>query len=401
MEFTYRVKNQSGETLKGVVEADTKEKAVTLLQERDYYVIDLKKGNGLGINWDNIQFSNKVGYNEVVIFTRQLATMINAGLTLNDALFSLKEQVSPKFADIIEEIIGRVEAGQPLGTALEGWPNVFNDIYVASVKSGEAAGVLDQVLLRLADDLEEKKEFRSEVKGALIYPAIVVVMMVIVAAIMMIFVIPKMMALYEDLDADLPTATKALMTLSDWSVRFWWVVLAGLAGAIYGFFKLKNTEEGARKLDEIILSLPIIGPLQKKTILADFTQTLGLLLSTGISLVEALDIVSEAVGNRLFREKIKQAARGVEKGRALSTMLSDSELFPPILYQMVAVGEGTGKMDEALKKISGFFKSEAEAAVQGLTTALGPVIMIILGIGVLFLVVAVIMPIYNLTSSFS
>ena len=400
MEFTYRVKNKTGKTLKGIVEAETKSKAVSILKEKGYYVIGIKKGTGFQISAKDINPFGKISRDEIVIFTRQLATMINAGLPLNDALFSLQEQVGSKFAAVVKEILERVEAGQSLGESISGWSNVFNQVYIASVKAGEAAGVLDKVLLKLADDLEEEKKFRGEIKGALIYPIIIVVMMVIVGTIMMIFVIPKMMALYNELDADLPMATKMLMSISDFAVRFWWLVIAGLGGSVYGFYSFKKTEEGRKKIDKIILQVPILGPLQKKTILANTTRTLGLLLGTGISLVEALNIVADATGNVIFRQAIKDSARGVEKGRSLSTMLSSSGVFPPILYQMVAVGEGTGKLDKTLVKVSSFFKGEAAAAVKGLTTALGPIIMIILAAGVMFLVVAVLMPIYNLTSSF-
>ncbi|MDD3679649.1 MAG: type II secretion system F family protein [Candidatus Shapirobacteria bacterium] len=400
MEYTYQVKDKEGKAVKGVVEAESKDRALSLLKERGFFVISLKEGTGINFNLENITPIKRVSRDEVVIFTRQLATMINAGLSLNDALFSLKEQVGPKFAQIIDEVLRRVEAGRSLGESLSGWSDIFSNIYVASVKSGEAAGVLDKVLLRLADDLEEEKVFRNNVKGALIYPAIVLVMMVLVGTIVMIFVVPKMLSLYSELDADLPAATKALMAISNFFIKTWWLALVLLAGFIYLFIKFKNTDQGARKIDELILSLPVVGPLQKKTILANMSRTLGLLLGTGISLVEALDIVAESLGNLIFRDAMKQSARGVEKGRSLSGMMANFSVFPPILYQMVAVGEGTGKIDESLEKVSTFFKGEAETAVKGLTTALGPIIMIVLGVGVMFLVVAVLMPIYNLTSSF-
>jgi type II secretory pathway component PulF len=401
MEYTYRVKNKEGKTLKGVVEAESQDRAIALLKERGFFVVSLKEGTGgLSLSLESFSFGRKVSRDEVVIFTRQLATMVNAGLSLNDALFSLKEQVGSSFAQIIDEVLRRVEAGQSLGESLSGWPDIFSHIYVASVKSGEAAGVLDKVLLRLADDLEEEKVFRNSVKGALIYPAIVVVMMVIVTAIVMIFVIPKMMNLYSELEAELPMATKILMAISDFFVKTWWLAIVLIFTLAYLFVRFKKSDQGARKIDEVILRLPVVGILQKRTILANMTRTLGLLLGTGISLVEALDIISESVGNLVFHDAVKKCARGVEKGRSLSNMMASFDVFPPILYQMAAVGEGTGKLDESLEKVSTFFKGEAETAVKGLTTALGPIIMIVLGLGVMFLVVAVLMPIYNLTSQF-
>ena len=401
MEYTYQVKNKEGKTLKGVVEAESRDRAASLLKERGLFVVALKEGTGgLSLSLENFSFGRKVSRDEVVIFTRQLATMVNAGLSLNDALFSLREQVGSRFAQVIDEVLRRVEAGQSLGESLSGWPDIFSHIYVSSVKSGEAAGVLDKVLLRLADDLEEEKAFRNSVKGALIYPVIVVVMMVIVAAIVMIFVIPKMMNLYSELEAELPMATKILMAISDFFIKTWWLAIILISALVYLFIRFKKSDQGARKIDELILRLPVVGILQKRTILANMTRTLGLLLGTGISLVEALDIISDSVGNLIFHDAVKKCARGVEKGRSLSNIMASFEVFPPILYQMVAVGEGTGKLDESLEKVSTFFKGEAETAVKGLTTALGPIIMIVLGVGVMFLVIAVLMPIYNLTSSF-
>ena len=400
MEFSYKVKDANGKTTKGVVEADTQDKAVSLLKERGFFVISIREGKGWEMDLSNIQFWGKVSQDEVTVFTRQLSTMINAGLPINDALFALKEQVSSKFAQIVDEILRRIEEGKSLGKALENWPNIFGRAYIASVQSGEAAGVLDKVLLRLADDMEEEKKFRGNIKGAMVYPVIVVIAMVVVAAIMMIVVIPKMTSLYSELGADLPGPTKILMVISSFTAHFWWILLLILIGLIYGFSVFRKTEKGAEAIDQLILKLPIIGPLQEKTALSSVTRTLGLLLSTGVSLVEALDIVADVANNSIFYKAIRSAARGVEKGQPLSQMLSMSGVFPPIFYQMTAVGEGTGKLDETLEKVSIYFKGEAEAAVKGLTSAIEPIIMIILGLGVGFLVIAVIMPIYNLTSQF-
>jgi len=400
LEFSYKAKDTSGKTVKGIVEADTRDKAVSLLKERGLFVISIREGKGWEVDLSNIQFWGKVSQSEVAVFTRQLSTMINAGLPINDALFALKEQVSPKFAQIVGEILRRIEEGNNLGKALESWPGIFGRAYIASVQSGEAAGVLDKVLIRLAGDMEEEKKFRANIKGAMIYPIIVVIAMIIVAAIMMIVVIPKMTSLYTELGADLPGPTKILMAISSFASRFWWILFLVLIGLVYGFSVFRKTEKGAEIIDQLILKLPIIGPLQEKTAFSTVTRTLGLLLSTGVSLVEALDIVADVANNSVFRKAIKSAARGVEKGRPLSQMLSLSGVFPPIFYQMTAVGEGAGKLDETLEKVSLYFKGEAEAAVKGLTSAIEPIIMIILGLGVGFLVIAVIMPIYNLTSQF-
>lgn len=400
MRFSYRAKNQGGETIKGIVEADNQAKAISLLKSRGLFIISIRPGEGWTIDFGNLHFWGGVSQADVAVFTRQLATMINAGLPINDALFGLKEQVNPRFAKIIGEILRRIEDGESLGKALEGWPRLFDRAYIASIQAGEAAGVLDKVLLRLADDMEEKKKFQSNVRGAMIYPIIVVIAMIVVAVIMMIFVIPKMTALYGELGADMPTPTKILMATSSFMAHFWWLMFIALGGLFYGFSMFRKTGKGAETIDRFILKIPVIGPLQEKTTLANVSRTLGLLLSTGVPLAEALDIVADVANNKVYRQAIRSAARGVEKGQPLSQLLSLSGVFPPILYQMVAVGEGTGKMDETLEKVSIYFKGEAETAVKALTAAIEPLIMIVLGIGVGFLVIAVIMPIYNLTSQF-
>ncbi|HRR05471.1 MAG TPA: type II secretion system F family protein, partial [Candidatus Woesebacteria bacterium] len=265
MEFSYKAKDAGGRTVEGTVEAATKEKALSLLKERGFFVIDLREGGGMKIDLQNLSFGKKgkVSADEVVVFTRQLSTMVNAGLPINDALFSLKEQVSPKFAPTVEEILRKVEGGMSLGEALAGYPHIFNQAYIASVKSGEAAGVLDKVLLRLAEDMEEEKNFRGNIKGAMIYPVIVIVAMVVVAIIMMVAVIPQMTSLYSELGADLPTPTKILMAISGAMVRFWWIVLIILGVVIYGFIAFRRTPAGAKQIDRLILKLPIVGPLQE------------------------------------------------------------------------------------------------------------------------------------------
>ena len=234
----------------------------------------------------------------------------------------------------------------------------------------------------------------------MIYPAIVVIAMIVVGFIMMIFVIPQMTAMYEDFGAELPLPTKILIGSSNFLVQYKWIFLALLAIGIGFFTRWKNTEAGQRLIAQTVLRLPIFGDLMKKIILTEFARTIALLLGAGISLLKALDIVTEGINNVLYREALGQAADEVEKGVALSTALERFELFPPILYQMIRVGEETGKLDEILTKVSEYFESESEQAVRNMTAAIEPMIMIVLGIGVGLMVIAVIMPIYSLTSQF-
>jgi type IV pilus assembly protein PilC len=283
---------------------------------------------------------------------------------------------------------------------LEKHPRVFTEVFVSLIRAGEAAGVLDKVLARLSDNLEKQKEFSSKVKGAMIYPAIIVVGMGIVGTIMMIFVIPKLLGLYKEFNAELPLPTKILMTISGLATQFWWIVLIGLGAGFFFFQNFQKTPFGKKKIDEVKLRLPIVGGLQKMTILTEMTRTLGLLVSTGISIIDGLNIVSHAVGNSIYEEELQTAAKQVEKGLPLAGILAEYEEFPPVVTQMIAVGEETGKLDEVLTKLSVYFESESENLVKGLTTAIEPLIMIVLGLGVGFLVIAVILPIYNLTTAF-
>lgn len=397
--FEYKAKNIESETKKGIVEAKDEKQAVKVLRERGLLVISLKpRSRGLLAGTGGV--FGRVNLTDKVNFTRQLATMMMAGLPVTEALEILEIQSKPAMAKVISEILRDVEGGGNLASALEKHPNVFDQVYVALIRSGEAAGVLDKILIRLADNLEKEKEFNSKVKGAMIYPVVVVSGMIVVAGIMIIFVIPKMTQIYEEFQAELPAPTKILMAISHFATNFWWLCLIMIAGLIFGFRILSKNPQFRKRYDEIIFSLPIIGNLRKHIMLTEFTRTLGLLISAGILIVDAIDIVRHSLKSPVYERAVTEAGKEVEKGLPLATALARAEVFPPILPQMIAVGEETGKLDEVLLKVSSYFEQEAETAVKGLTSALEPLIMIVLGIGVGFLVIAVIMPIYNLTSQF-
>ncbi len=248
--------------------------------------------------------------------------------------------------------------------------------------------------------MEKQAEFRAKTKNALIYPAIISVAMVAVAAVMMIFVIPKITSLYDEFGADLPGMTKILIGLSTFMVKTWYLQLFLLTIGSYSFWQWKRTPSGRAIYDKYILKLPIIGNLKTKVILTEIIRTLALLVESGISIVDALEIVAGAADNDLFSQSIKTAAKDVEKGIPLAAAIGQFEHFPPLVGQMIAVGEETGKVDEVMFNVSGYFEMESEQAIKGLTTAIEPLMMIVLGIGVAFLVIAIILPIYNLTSAF-
>jgi type IV pilus assembly protein PilC len=398
--FNFKAKNWKGKKIDGVVEARSRKAAVKLLKERELVVINISEKEET--IFDKVQklFLMHVSLGQIVTFTRQLSTMIEAGLPLTDALTLLEKQAQGKMQNIIEESLAEVQSGEPFAKALKKHEKTFGKAYVASVAAGEEGGVLDKVFQRLADNLEKRKEFVGKVKGAMIYPIIVVVGMVLVTFIMMIFVIPKMTALYSEFDAEMPLPTQILMGIANFMANYFYIFpILGVIG--YFLFRAYiNTPEGRMKIDELKLKVPIIGPLIENTILTQLSRTLGTLLGTGVPMVEALEIVSEATGNEVYAEGLRYAADRVEKGFPLSESLEENPHFPLIVSQMVSTGEETGKIDVVMQDVAHYFSVQAEEKVKTLTSAIEPLIMIVLGVGVGFLVIAIILPIYNLTSQF-
>jgi type IV pilus assembly protein PilC len=397
--FLYKAKNDHFETVKGKVEAQTSSQAAAVLRQRGLLVVSVNPQNNDSLTeLRNALFGIK--QDEVVNITRQLSTMITAGLPLIQGLTILEQQSKPVMAKLLGGIKADVEGGKTFAAALEKHPKVFSRVYVQLIRAGETGGVLDQVLLRLAENLEKDKEFRAKTKGALIYPLIVVTAMIIVGIVMMIFVIPKLTEMYKDFGASLPFATQLLIDISNFFVNYWWLmgILAGGGG--FALNAWKKTPTGRLSWDRLMLKIPIFGEMRQKIVITEFARTLSLLLGAGISLLQALDIVSQAVSNVVYRSALEETSRQVEKGVSLSQAIGRYEFFPPLLYQMIAVGEETGKLDDVLLKLAVYFESETEHAVKNLTTALEPIIMIVLGIGVGLMVIAIIMPIYNLTSQF-
>jgi len=398
--FNYKAKDHTGKVVTGEVEAISVSAAAKLVRSKGFVVITLKPKMDSPLSFIR-RAKEKITTGDVATFTRQLSTMINAGLPLTEALLILRSQSKKSMQRIVAQLLADVEAGESFSSALGKHPKIFGKTFIALVKSGEVGGVLDAVLLRLADNLEKQQEFGSKVKGALIYPVIIVIGMVIVGIIMMVFVIPKLLSLYADFGAELPWPTRILIGLSGFFVKYWIILLIIFGIGFYIFKMYKATPEGRRKIDELIFKIPVYGELQRQIILTELTRTLSMMVGAGVSILESLHITSEVVGNTLISDALIDAANQVEKGFPIAFAFSKHpEAFPFILSQMVAVGEETGKMDEVLTKISRIFEVESDEKVKGLTAAIEPIIMVVLGVGVGFLVIAVILPIYSLTSSF-
>lgn len=397
--FRFKAKDQKGQLVTGEVESPSPETAAKLLQKRGLFVISISDASNFSFAFLK-KATERVKFSDLVTFTRQLATMINSGLPLTEALSILSAGSRESVQKIINQILADVEQGESLSFAMAKHPSVFSKNYIALVKAGEASGVLDEILTRLANDLEKQQEFQGKVKGALVYPVIIVIGMIIVAFIMMIFVVPRLTSLYSELSADLPITTKFLMSVSNFMVNFWPIILILMGVLAWGFKLYRSTKEGRLTTDEMLFKIPLIGELMRTIFLADFTRTLSLMIGAGVSILESLSIVGEVVPNVVISNAVKDVSKLVERGFPLGYAFArHPDAFPFILAQMVSVGEETGKVDEVLQKVSHVFEVESEQKVKALTTAIEPIILIILGIGVAFLIISVIMPIYNLTTN--
>ena len=398
--FLYKAKDKDGKLLTGEVEAANINEAARLIREKKLFVISLKPKSSGALDFVR-QFQERITPGDVSAFTRQLSTMINAGLPITEALLILRSQSKGSMQKVVAQILADVEAGEALSAAMGRHPKVFTKTYMALVKAGEVGGVMDTVLSRLADNLEKQQEFSGKVKAALIYPVVIVIGMVVVSFIMMIFVIPRLLSLYTDFNATLPLPTRILIGVSGIMINFWWLLLILVGGGIYMFGIYRNTPAGRHKTDELIFKIPIFGELQKQILLTELTRTLSLMVGAGVPILEALNITSGVVSNTVISDALTESAQEVERGFPIAYAFGrHPDAFPFLLSQMVAVGEQTGKMDEVLTKISHIFEMESEEKVKGLTAAIEPMVMVLLGIGVGFLVIAVILPIYNLTSQF-
>jgi type IV pilus assembly protein PilC len=398
--FNYKAYINNSDIVTGLVEAPSAETAARLLREKQLFVINVVETRNkmhLGAFMDRFK---RVGFGDVVNFTRQLATMTVAGLQLTESLSILRSQTdNPTFAGVIMDIEHQIVSGSNLADALTKYPKYFSSVYIALVRAGESSGMMEKVLTKLAESLESQQEFRAQVKGAMIYPIIIVVGMVAVVSIMMTVVVPKLTEMYNDFGATLPWTTQVLMNISGFFVKFWWLMLAIAIGGGIFFNKWRKTAIGQFIIDTMILKIPVFGELQKKIILVDFTRTLGMLVGSGVHILDGLRILKDTLGNILFRNAVHEIAEKVEKGFPLGESFSQHEVFPPIVSQMIKVGEETGKLDDTLVKLSNYFQTESEHLVKGLTTAIEPIIMVVLGLGVGFIVISVITPIYNLTNS--
>lgn len=400
MIFHYTAKDLEGNKHQGEIETSDEHTAALLIRKKGLIVISVKYKNEAGSKFFD-RFFNKVSFSNIVTFTRQLSTMVSAGLVLSEALDILQEQQdNKKLKEVLSDVSRNVKGGISLAAALARHKEVFPLLYINLVKSGEASGKLDVVLSKMADSLEKDREFRAKIKGAMIYPMVVITMMAGVVTIMMVFVIPKLTALFKESTLELPLPTQILIGVSGVFSSFWWLILTI---GIVVFITLRRwikTPDGRLAYDNFLLKVPIIGKIITNVTLTNFNRTFGILTSSGVPLLDGIGIVQDLTENAVFKQALKSTYSGVERGLSFSAQISTLTIFPRIVGQMIKVGEETGKLDEIFTKLADYFEQETDHMVKNLTVAIEPIVLVGLGIGVAFLVVSIILPIYKLTTSF-
>jgi type IV pilus assembly protein PilC len=391
--FKWTGKGAKGAVVKGELTAGSKEEVESYLRKQRIVPTKIsQKPKPL------FSAGGKVTDKDLVIFTRQFATMIGAGLPLIQALEILSKQTDNKtFADMIAEIKGDVEGGSTFADALKKHPKVFTDLYANMVAAGEAGGILDTILVRLATYIEKAEKLKRKVKGAMVYPAVTITVAILVIVIIMVFVVPTFGKMFETLGGELPAPTQMLIDMSDFlGGKGGLIVLASIVSIIVAIVQFKKTKKGNKMIDALMLKLPVMGILLRKVAVAKFTRTLGTLISSGVAILEGLNITAKTAGNKVIEEAVMEVRQGVSQGKTISEPLAEVKVFPPMVIQMIAVGESTGALDSMMEKIADFYDEEVDQAVENLTSMIEPMLMVFLGGTVGFIVIAMYLPIFKL-----
>jgi type IV pilus assembly protein PilC len=394
--FAYQARDGAGKTVTGVQDALNEENAISTLMSRGLMVLSIQQKAGSA----KMKTAASVGETDLVLFTRQLATMVDAGLPLVSALTALYEQCDPRKQASLKRVIGdltaRVQQGDSFNEALAKHPRVFSRLYLAMVKAGESGGLLAEILDRLAGFLESSARLVKKVKSAMTYPTIVITIAIGITTFLIVKVVPVFGQIFADFGAKLPGPTQFLIDLSDFIRGNWYWLLLVIGGSVFGIRAFVKTERGAELWDRVKLKLPIFGPLVHKICMTRFARTFAQLIRSGVPILEVLSIVGETAGNVLVTKAIKGVASDVEKGESLNTALSHQSIFPPMLLRMVAAGESTGKIDTMLDKMSDFWDEEIEATLNALTSLIEPLLIVVLGVIVGGIVIAMFLPIFKL-----
>jgi type IV pilus assembly protein PilC len=399
--FDYQVRDKQGKMVTGQLEADSQAAVASKLKSMGYAPISIDEVKTTGLSMDiNIPgFGDKVGLKDLAIFSRQFATMINSGLSLIRAMTILQEQTdNKKLAETIEEIRTAVESGETLSTAMAVHHKVFPKLFIAMVRAGEAAGMLDQVLLRVAAMFEADVRLRSKIKSAMTYPVIVFVMAILLSTVMLIFIVPVFADMFEDLGGELPLLTQVLVTASEF-VTSWLGVATYIGVPVVLWFtykRIRSTEKGRYGLDVIKLRVPVFGPLFHKIAMTRFARNLSTLLAAGVPILQALEITADTVNNGPIAEAVKDVQESVRQGESINGPLSTHEVFPSMVVQMIAVGEETGNIDGMLEKISDFYDTEIESTTESLTALMEPLMIGVIGGIVGGMVIALYLPMFKI-----
>lgn len=394
--FAWKGRTRTGETREGVLQAGSREEALAALRRQGVLQPTVtEKGKELAVP----RLRGSIGRKDVAIFTRQFSVMIDAGLPLVQCLEILASQQPNKaFAAILTEVRQDVESGATLADSMRKHPKAFDDLYCNMVAAGEAGGILDTILQRLSTYIEKIVKLKAAVRSALIYPISVIVIAMIVVWVILTFVIPVFADLFAGLGATLPLPTRIVVGLSNFLRAWWWLVIGMIVGAVMMIRQYHKTEKGKRVLDGLLLKAPVIGMLMKKIAVARFCRTLATLTSSGVPILDGLDITARTAGNSVVEDAIQSVRRAVEQGRTISEPLGQTGVFPPMVVQMVAVGEQTGAMDTMLSKIADFYEDEVDEATQNLLSLLEPLIILFLGTVIGGIVIAMYMPMFSLIS---
>jgi type IV pilus assembly protein PilC len=393
--YVWKAMDLAGAQSHGEVEAESKQSVSDQLKARGLIILDISdKHKSREINLD---FLNRVKLTDVAIMTRQLATMVSSGMTILRALYVLEEQTENKLlCSALVQVRKDVEAGLSFSDSLERHPKVFNPLYIAMARAGETGGILDEALVRTADELEKEDSLRRQIRSAMVYPAVVLSFAMIVLLILVAFLVPVFIGVFKQFGGDLPTITKVTVVMSKAVTGYWYLLILGSAGTVYGFMKWKKSERGRAQWDRFKLRVPFkIGDIVQKVALARWSRTLSALVSGGVPILQALDITGKTAGNTVVEEAMGGVIDSVKRGGTISAPLQAAPVFPTMVGHMVGVGEETGAMDSMLTKIAEFYEDQVEAAVKSLTSILEPVMIILVGGMVGFIVIAMYMPLFK------
>ena len=399
--FDYQVRDKGGNLKSGQLEADSQQAVASKLASMGYAPVKIEevKESGLQMEIKIPGLSDRVKLKDLAIFSRQFATMINSGLSLIRSLSILAEQTeNKKLCEVIADVRGKVEAGSDLSSAMAEHPKVFPKLFIAMVRAGEAAGMLDQVLLRVAEMFEKDVKLRAKVKSAMTYPVIVLVMAVLLTAVMLIFIVPVFEQMFIDLGGDLPLLTQMLVNASEF-LASWYGMLTfvGVPVALwFGYKRIRDSEKGRYAIDALKLKAPVFGPLFHKIALTRFARNLGTLMKAGVPILQALEITAETVNNGPIAHAVGDVQDSVRQGESINAPLSQHEIFPPMVVQMIAVGEETGNVDGMLEKISDFYDTEIEQTTEQLTAMMEPLMIGVIGGIVGGMVIALYMPMFQI-----